>query len=110
MNEKNSKERIINTEEGRKAFDDLVDIFTHIDDRNEMLSLFEDLFTDAEINDFILRFLLMDDLYKGKSQRDIASNRHISLCKITRGSRMLKKKEGFMRRLLSSKYDDHLHL
>ena len=110
MNEKEEKETIMDTEEGRKAFDDLIDIFTSVDDRDEMLALFEDLFTDAEKNDFILRFLLMDDLYRGKSQRDIANARHISLCKITRGSRMLKKKHGFMKRLMSSRYDDHLHL
>lgn len=109
MSDKNY-EKIMDTEEGRKAFSEILDIFTGVEDKEDMLSLFDDLFTDSEINDIVLRFLLMDDLYRGKSQRDIASARHISLCKITRGSRMLKKKNGFMKALLSAKYDDHLHL
>ncbi len=105
------KERnLMNTAEGRSAFADMIKVFTKIDDEEDMKRLFDDMFTSAEVDDFLLRWLLMDDLYRGKSQRDIAKNRSISLCKITRGSKMLKKKEGFMRNLLSSRYDDHLHI
>ncbi len=101
---------VMQTDEGQRALEDILNVACQIDDPNEMRSLFEDLFTEAEISDFVLRWLLMDDLKRGKSQRDIAKSRNISLCKITRGSQMLKKKNGFMRSLLSERYDDHLHL
>ena len=73
-------------------------------------ALFDDLFTSSEVKDMVNRWLLMTDLYKGKPQREIAEDRKLSLCKITRGSKMLKKEDGFMHRLLSSRYDDHLHI
>lgn len=101
---------VMRTEEGRAAYEDMLSVITSIGDKEVLRSLFDDLFTDAEISDFVLRWLLMDDLKKGRSQRDIAKSRNISLCKITRGSKMLKKKDGFMRALLSERYDDHLHL
>lgn len=101
---------VMTTDEGMRAYEDILSVVSSIDDKNELRKLFDDLFTDAEIADFVLRWLLMDDLKRGKSQRDIAKNRNISLCKITRGSKMLKKKDGFMRALLSERYDDHLHL
>lgn len=104
------KNDVMKTEEGKKALDDILSVAVDIDNKEDMRRLFDDLFTEAEISDFVLRWLLMDDLKRGKSQREIAKNRNISLCKITRGSQMLKKKDGFMRALLSERYDDHLHL
>ena len=101
---------VMRTEEGRLAYEDILSVISSIDDKERLRSLFDDLFTEAEISDFVLRWLLMDDLKRGKSQRDIAKNRNISLCKITRGSKMLKKKDGYVRRRLSERYDDHLHI
>ncbi len=98
------------TSEEQKAFDDIISVFCSTADEEEMRALFDDLFTASEVKDLITRWLLMDDLYKGKPQREIAEARKLSLCKITRGSKMLKKEDGFMHRLLSSRYDDHIHI
>ena len=98
------------TEEEKNAYEDIISILSSIDSKEDMAALLDDLLTDKEILDIIDRFLVLDDLYRGKSQRDIASNRRMSLCKITRGSKMLKKKDGYMRKLLSSRYDDHIHI
>jgi len=69
---------------------ELINIFSEIDDPQTMLQLFEELFTEAERKDFASRWGLMKDLKAGMSQRKIAKARHISLCKITRGSKLLK--------------------
>ncbi len=98
------------SEEERKAWTDLVEQMCAITDVDEMNSFFDDMLTDKEIKDIADRYLLMVDLIKGKSQRDIAQDRKMSLCKITRGSKMLKKKDGYMRRYLNDKYDDHTHI
>jgi TrpR family trp operon transcriptional repressor len=98
------------TLEEKNAYEDIISILSSIDNKEDMAALLDDLLTDKEILDIIDRFLVLDDLYRGKSQRDIASNRRMSLCKITRGSKMLKKKDGYMRKLLSSRYDDHIHI
>ncbi len=58
------------------------------------------LFTPAELNDFAKRWLLVREIDKGTTQREIAKKFHISLCKITRGSRELKKDESAFRKLL----------
>lgn len=96
--------------EAKKGKEDLLDIVLSIKDKEELRAFIDDMFTDKEVDDVVQRYLLMDDLYKGKSQRDIAKDRSMSLCKITRGSKMLKKKNGFMRRFFSSKYDDFTHI
>ena len=96
--------------EAKEAFEDIISVFCSITDADEMKALFDDLFTSSEMKDMVNRWLLMTDLYKGKPQREIAEARKLSLCKITRGSKMLKKEDGFMHRLLSSRYDDHIHI
>lgn len=69
---------------------ELINIFSEIDDPETMEKFFEELFTEAERKDFASRWGLMKDLKTGISQRKIAKARHISLCKITRGSKLLK--------------------
>ncbi len=49
-----------------------------------------ELFTAKEIKTLNLRWELMKDLASGMTQRAIAEKHRISLCKITRGSKILK--------------------
>ena len=58
------------------------------------------LFTPAELKDFAMRWLLVRELDAGTTQREIARKYGMSLCKITRGSRELKKPDSAFRRLL----------
>lgn len=69
----------------------LLRVICEISDDNDLASLFEELFTSAELSDLNLRWKLLKDLYTGVPQRKIAEKYGISLCKITRGSRVLKK-------------------
>jgi len=90
--------------------EDLIKIFARTTDEKQMRKLFEEVFTPSEQKDFALRWDLMKDLYRGIPQREIAANHGISLCKITRGSKILKQKGSYCRRILSDRYDDHLHI
>ena len=49
-----------------------------------------ELLTDNELKDMENRWILMEMLNKGVTQREIAKELKISLCKITRGSKLLK--------------------
>lgn len=100
----------LDVQEEKRGKEELLDIMMSITDKEELKSFLDDILTDREISDVTQRYLLMDDLWKGMSQRDIAANRSMSLCKITRGSRILKKKDGFMKKWFTEKYDDFTHL
>ena len=93
-----------------KDYNDLIKVFTQIDNEDDMRELFAEIFTANENKDFTLRWKLLNDLYKQMPQRTIAKNLNISLCKITRGSKMLKKENGIIKKILSTRYDDHITL
>lgn len=90
--------------------DDLVAVFAKTTDITEMRKLLEEMLTPKELKDLHLRWSLMKDLYRGKPQREIAATYGISLCKITRGSKILKQQDSYTKRLLSDRYDDHLRI
>jgi TrpR family trp operon transcriptional repressor len=58
------------------------------------------LLTPAETADIAARWALVKALDKKTPQREIAKNLGLSLCKITRGSRELKKPGSAFRRIL----------
>ena len=91
-------------------YEDLISIFAKTTDPEEMKKLFEEMLTPSERKDLVLRWNLMKDLYRGLPQREIANSYGISLCKITRGSKILKQTDSYCKRLLSDRYDDHLHI
>ncbi len=68
--------------------------------------LLKELLTEKEYSDLILRWRLLERLYLGQSQRKIGSDLKISLCKITRGSKLLKDKHSVCRKYLKVIYDD----
>jgi len=59
------------------------------------------LLTPAEIADIAGRWALVKALQQKKSQREIARDLGISLCKITRGSRELKKQNSAFVRIMN---------
>lgn len=84
---------------------DLREIAAHLaamDDPRVVRKWMDELFTPRERCDLALRWRLMRQLVEGKTQRAIATDLHISLCRITRGSRELKKPESVCRRLLTA--------
>ena len=60
------------------------------------------LFTKSELKDFAMRWMLVREIDHGTTQREIARKYGMSLCKITRGSRELKKPDSAFRRMLDS--------
>ncbi|MDD5457430.1 MAG: Trp family transcriptional regulator [Candidatus Margulisbacteria bacterium] len=82
---------------------ELINIFSEITDKKDMQKLFDELFTEKEKKDFALRWLLMQELMNKIPQRDIAAKYHISLCKITRGAKVLKTKGSICRKILGDK-------
>ena len=82
------------------ALKELCNLLSKNNDSSFIYEFFGCLFTPAELNDFAKRWLLVREIDKGTTQREIARKFHISLCKITRGSRELKKDASAFRKLL----------
>ncbi len=78
----------------------LASALVSISDTKEMETFLEELLTRAEICDVTLRWRLLELLSQGVSQRKIAEDLQISLCKITRGSRILKSKNAISNKIL----------
>ena len=69
---------------------ELLEVISSLDDIEDLNRFFNDIFTPAELEDISLRWKLLKDLHLGMTQRKIAEKYGISLCKITRGSKVLK--------------------
>jgi TrpR family trp operon transcriptional repressor len=87
-----------------KTTDRLVRVLCDIDDPRTMKKFVREIFTPSEIEDISKRWKVMELLKQGRSQRSIASELGVSLCKITRGSKVLKKGGSVSDRILEERY------
>ena len=62
----------------------------------EIENLFKELLTDSEIETLSKRWRILDLLIKGKTQREVAKELQVSLCKVTRGAKILKDKNSIL--------------
>ncbi len=83
-----------------QSFNELCHIIAEHNDEKFIRDFFNCLFTPAERNDFANRWLLVKEIYKGSTQREIAAKFNMSLCKITRGSKELNKEDSAFRKIL----------
>ncbi len=80
--------------------EELLEILLSLESKEELRQLLTDLLTPAERDDISLRWKLVKALYQGMPQRKIAEKYRISLCKITRGSKILKQENSIVLKLL----------
>ena len=93
MNRNRSKHVFISEE-------DIISVFSSIRDYDEMDQFFHEILTQSEIQNLALRWELMKRLKRGIPQRKIASDLKISLCKITRGSKIVKNRSSIVNQYL----------
>jgi TrpR family trp operon transcriptional repressor len=84
-----------------KALAAVARVLASISGPEEMSRFLEELLTPGEVRDITLRWRLLELLAQGVPQRKIAEELQISLCKITRGSRILKQKGAVTARVLA---------
>ncbi len=80
-------------------------IIAGMDDASQLEKLLEEMLTPSEIDALVLRWELLKMLNDGVPQREISKALGVSLCKITRGSRELKK-EGSVIKTILKRLDD----
>jgi TrpR family trp operon transcriptional repressor len=92
----------------RKNIKELCQVLSKTQDSKLLESFFSCLLTPSETADIAARWALVKALREGMPQREIAKNLGISLCKITRGSRELKKPGSGFQRILAVLDDPNL--
>ncbi|MHC6203221.1 Trp family transcriptional regulator [Breznakiellaceae bacterium SP9] len=75
-------------------------VLAHVTDSGLIEAFFRCLLTPAEAADIAARWALVKELEAKTPQREIAKRLGISLCKITRGSRELKKPNSAFKRII----------
>ena len=101
MNSNESELERENTDEViEQTIKELCHIITLANNEQFVYDFFKCLFTPPELKDFANRWLLVKELDKGTTQREIAKKFGMSLCKITRGSKELAKDGSAFRKIL----------
>ncbi len=83
------------------SYKELLNTFSNITNNEEMQKFLEEILTEKERDSLALRWQLLKDLNAGVSQREIAKRYHMSLCKITRGSKILKNKDSICKKYIN---------
>ena len=98
----------MDSNEGKEsqALDQIAGILAKIGDRKLIREFLVCILTKYEIQEIAGRWELVKLLYDGMSQRHIAEQLGMSLCKITRGSKELKKKDSAFKTVLDT-YVEH---
>jgi len=65
-----------------------------------ILEFLEGILTPHELKDVGTRWKLVQMMLQGVSQREVSRRLHLSLCKITRGAKQLKKPDSSFRKML----------
>ena len=81
-------------------------VLSETDDKDLIEDFLKSILTEKEINEISSRWELVKLLYEGLSQRKISDKLGVSLCKITRGSKELKKEPSPFRQMIE-KYKNH---
>ena len=82
------------------ALNELSAALASVNEQGDMLKFLGELHTPSELMDMALRWRLLKMLNQGLPQREIAKKLGISLCKITRGSRLLKSRNSVTKKLI----------
>lgn len=87
------------------AFDELTLVLAATDDRDLIKAFLTSLLTPTERLDIAARWELVNRIDSGETQRRVAQELGVSLCKITRGSKELKKPDSPFKAMLRLRDD-----
>ena len=79
---------------------EIAQIMADINDRRLIENFLKNILTETELKNLASRWEIIKLLDQGVSQRKIAKDLHLSLCKITRGSKVLKEKNSAVKEII----------
>ncbi len=84
----------------QRSIEELSTVLAKTTEKEWIRRFLYDLLTPSEIREIAGRWLLVREIDRGTTQREIARKYSLSLCKITRGSRELKKPDSAFRYMI----------
>lgn len=78
----------------------MLDLIRHIDTKDELNCFFKELLTESEICTLSKRWQILERLLKGETQRQISKDLKVSLCKVTRGAKIIHDKDSVLTKYL----------
>lgn len=97
-----AKEELMSRETDASPLEELSELLACTDDAQLIKDFLECILTGHEVNEISSRWALVRLIESGMSQRMIAKELGLSLCKITRGSRELKKEDSAFARMIAN--------
>ena len=76
-------------------------ILNKLKSEKEIEIFFDEIFTKNELDTLSKRWRIMELLALGDTQRDIAQKLNVSLCKVTRGAKILKNNNAISTKFLN---------
>ncbi len=75
---------------------EIAKIVKNLQTTSEIEDFFKELLTESEIETLSKRWQILNLLLKGVTQREISNELQVSLCKVTRGAKILKNKKSVL--------------
>jgi TrpR family trp operon transcriptional repressor len=88
------------TPEDDEAFLEMSGLLSSLGDAEDLHEFLTEILTPTEVTEIARRWRLVKLLHEGLPQREVAARLHLSLCKITRGSKELKRPGSAFKRML----------
>lgn len=83
-----------------KVMNKIIEILAKLNSKKDVEKFFNEIFTKNELETLEKRWRILELLSLKKTQRDIVNSLNVSLCKVTRGSKILKDKNAITRKFL----------
>lgn len=85
-----------------KNSDDLAELILSLKSQEDVQEFIDNMFTQSEWDTLSKRWNIIKMLDEGRTQRDISKELQVSLCKVTRGSKILKNKDSVIYKFLKN--------
>ena len=83
-----------------KTLKEISKLVKNIDTEAEITAFLRELLTESEIETLTKRWRILEMLKEGCTQREIAKELQVSLCKVTRGAKIMKDKRSILAKYL----------
>ena len=87
--------------ENMKDIEEISKMLKNLKSETEIYNFMLELFTKAELSTLSKRWRILNMLNQGVTQREIAKELNVSLCKVTRGSKIIKDRNAVITKYLT---------